>query len=678
MKRPLLFTLSCFVLHLVYAQNERPALLPFPQKVEWKDGFVNLVSTTLSVPDSLMKMVHQQLNELGCTIEQKSDRHLEIKMVDALQDVPLNQDEAHYLTINATNISIKAVTKTGVYRAFQTLNQLVVKQGAELILPNCHIVDWPAFKIRGFMHDVGRSYIPVQELKKQIALLSQFKINVFHWHLTEDIAWRLESKVFPQLNDSSNFGRQAGKYYTIEEAKELVKFCQEHHVLLIPEIDMPGHSAAFTRALDHDMQSPEGMKLLKQLMDEVCEVFEDVPYLHIGTDEVKFTNPDFVPEMVAYIRDKGKKVISWNPGWHYQTGEIDMIQMWSSRGQLHPGIPAIDSRLHYINHFDTFADIIALYHSNVAGVSEGSADVAGSIVAIWNDRYVDETKQVIAENGFYPAMLALAESIWQGGRDKYFYEQGTILGAVNSEEFKAFKDFEERMLHFKTHVFNEEPFAYVKQTNVKWRITDAFPNKGNLSQVFPPEKKLQKAYEYQDDVYSTHEAAGAGIYLRHVWGTLIPGFYTHPQPNHTSYAYTWVYSPIQQDAGIYVRFQNYGRSEKDLPPPQGKWDYKESRIWLNDEEIQPPVWDNTHTVKSNEISLRNENWEGRPPIQVQLNKGWNKLLLKLPIGEFTSPEVRLVKWMFNAVLVTTDGRQALDNIVYSPDKDLGKSLKYLR
>ncbi|MCU4164445.1 family 20 glycosylhydrolase [Carboxylicivirga caseinilyticus] len=669
MKRALLFTLSCFVLHLVYAQYERPDLLPFPQKVEWKDGFVNLAGTTLSLPDSLMNMVQQQLNELGCTVEQKSDRHLEIKMVEALKDVPLNQDEAYHLTINETNISIRAVTKTGIYRALQTLNQLVVKQGADLIAPNCHIVDWPAFKIRGFMHDVGRSYIPVEELKKQIALLSQFKINVFHWHLTEDIAWRLESKVFPQLNDSSNFERQAGKYYTIEEVKDLVKFCQEHHVLLIPEIDMPGHSAAFTRALGHDMQSPEGMKLLKQLMDEVCEVFADVPYIHIGTDEVKFTNPDFVPEMVGYIRSKGKKVISWNPGWNYKQGEIDMLQMWSARGKVHPGIPAIDSRLHYINHFDTFADIIALYHSNVAGVSEANADVVGSIVAIWNDRYVDETKQVIAENGFYPSMLALAESTWQGGRDKYFYEQGTLLGAVNSEDFKVFKDFEERMLHFKKNVFSEEPFAYVKQTNVKWRITDAFPNNGNLSQVFPPEKKLQKAYEYRENVYSTHEVTGAGIYLRHVWGTLIPGFYANPQPNHTAYAYTWVYSPIQQEAGIYVRFQNYGRSEKDLPPPQGKWDYKGSRIWLNDKEIQPPVWENTHTIKSNEISLRNENWEGRPPIQVQLNKGWNKLLLKLPIGEFKSPEVRLVKWMFNAVIVTTDGRQALDNIFYSPDKD---------
>ena len=68
-------------------------------------------------------------------------------------------------------------------------------------------------------------------------------------------------------------------------------------------------------------------------MDEVCEVFEEVPYLHIGTDEVKFTNPKFVPEMVAYIRAKGKQVISWNPGWKYKPGEIDMEQMWSYRGK---------------------------------------------------------------------------------------------------------------------------------------------------------------------------------------------------------------------------------------------------------------------------------------------------------------------------------------------------------
>ena len=167
------------------------------------------------------------------------------------------------------------------------------------------------------MQDVGRSYISVEELKREIEILSRFKINVFHWHLTENQAWRLESKIFPMLNDSINTVRMPGKYYTLEEARELVDFCKQHQVMLIPEIDMPGHSAAFIRTFRHDMQSPEGMKILKLLIDEVCETF-DVPYLHIGTDEVAFTNPDFVPEMVSYVRSKGKKVISWNPGWHYK------------------------------------------------------------------------------------------------------------------------------------------------------------------------------------------------------------------------------------------------------------------------------------------------------------------------------------------------------------------------
>lgn len=155
------------------------------------------------------------------------------------------------------------------------------------------------------MHDTGRGFIPFGELKKQIELLARFKINVFHWHLTEDIGWRLESKVFPELTDSSNFERLPGKFYTIEQAKELVQFAKKHQVLLIPEIDMPGHSAAFTRAIGHDMQSEKGMEKLKVLMDEICDVFADVPYIHIGTDEVHFTNPEFVPEMVRYIRNKG-------------------------------------------------------------------------------------------------------------------------------------------------------------------------------------------------------------------------------------------------------------------------------------------------------------------------------------------------------------------------------------
>ncbi|MGM0376402.1 MAG: family 20 glycosylhydrolase [Bacteroidota bacterium] len=666
-QRSLLILLLFIFCHSAMAgENSGPVLLPQPQQISWHahtcPATVGSVSSDLN--NDLMK---KWMGEIGLMQDNSSSARLIVNLVDSIGEAQVNEDEAYRLKIESDKIKIEATTEEGVYRAFQTLRQLKVESDKEKVFQGCDITDWPAFRMRGFMHDVGRGFIPFEELKKQIALLARFNINVFHWHLTEDVAWRLESETFPELTDSSNFERLPGKYYTIEQAKELVEFCKTHHVLLIPEIDMPGHSAAFERALGHDMQSEEGMAKLKKLMDEICEVFAGVPYIHIGTDEVQFTNPDFVPEMVSYIRNKGHKVISWNPGWDYKTEEIDMIQMWSSRGELLPGTPAIDSRLHYINHFDTFADIVALYNSNVAGVSEGNPDVAGAILAVWNDRHLASPEDIIAQNGFYPAMLTLAESTWQGGRENYFYEEGSLIGPDGSEKYRSFKDFEKRMLHFKEEVFHNEPFPYVKQTHVKWHITDPFPNEGDLTRKFPPENKIKKKYRWKGNTYETRQAIGAGIYLRHLWGNTVPSFYEHPQPNHTAYAYTWVYSPAQQTAGLYARFQNYSRSEKDLPPPRGKWDYQESRIWLNDKEIQPPKWENTHTKKSSEIPLRNENWEGTDPIPVTLKKGWNKLVLKMPVGEFSTEEVRLVKWMFNAILVTSNGEKALTNIKYSPD-----------
>ena len=591
--------------------------------------------------------------ERGGTLDNKAHVSIEVKLLPSLDKVPLNQEEAYRLSVSGKKITVEAVTQRGVYWAMQTLAQLQEKRGGKVRFAGCEVTDWPAFRIRGFMQDVGRSYVSVDELKREIAILSRFKINVFHWHLTENQSWRLESKIFPMLNDSVNTTRMPGKFYTLEEARELVEFCKAHNVMLIPEFDMPGHSEAFVRTFRHDMQSPEGMKILKLLIDEVCETF-DVPYLHIGTDEVKFTNPAFVPEMVAHVRSHGKKVISWNPGWHYQPGEIDMTHLWSYRGKAQKGIPAIDSKFHYLNHFDTFGDIIALYNSRIYNVEQGSDDIAGTIVALWHDRLVSGEWNMVLENNFYPNALAIAERAWRGGGTEYFDNNGTILRSEQAPEFKAFADFEARMLWHKEHTFKGYPFAYVKQTNVKWNITDAFPNGGDLTKTFPPEQELKNTYSYEGKEYKTSPAIGAGIYLRHVWGTLVPAFYKEPQENHTAYAYTWVYSPKAQEVGLWVETQNYSRSEMDLAPMPGKWDNRESRVWINDKEILPPVWTATHRVKSNEVPLGNENCVARPPLSVRLDKGWNKVLLKLPVGKFSSPDVRLVKWMFTAVFVTPD------------------------
>ncbi|WP_289621759.1 family 20 glycosylhydrolase [Bacteroides congonensis] len=661
------FTINLYTLSVAKAGDYH--LLPQPQKFTPSHINFQVNKVMLSTP-VLQQEWEAFIAEMGGTVSPKTTAVIEVKLLPSLPEIPMNRDEAYRLNVTRKRITVEAVTEQGVYWAMQTLRQLAEKKNSKTQIQGAEIVDWPAFRVRGFMQDVGRSYISLEDLKREIAVLAKFKINVFHWHLTENQSWRLESKIFPMLNDSANTTRMPGKYYTLEEAKELVAFCKAHHMTLIPEIDMPGHSAAFIRTFRHDMQSPEGMKILKLLLDEVCETF-DVPYLHIGTDEVQFTNPRFVPEMVSYVRSKGKKVISWNPGWHYKPGEIDMTQLWSYRGKAQEGIPAIDSRFHYLNHFDTFGDIVALYNSRIYNKEQGSDDLAGTILAIWNDRLIDSEWDMIIENNFYPNMLAVAERAWKGGGTEYFDKNGTILPTDGqSELFKNFADFERRLLWHKEHTFAGYPFAYVRQTNVKWNITDAFPNGGDLTKTFPPEESLRDSYTYEGKTYNVRPAIGAGIYLRHVWGTFVPGFYKEPEENHTAYAYTYVYSPKEQTAGLWVEFQNYSRSEADLPPLQGKWDYKESRIWINEQEVLPPVWTATHRTKSNEITLGNENCVVRPPLEVRLQKGWNKVFMKLPVGKFTSPEVRLVKWMFTAVFVTPDGQKALEGLVYSPDKTL--------
>lgn len=642
------------------------SLLPKPQL--YKDTGKNFTMGKVKLSTPVLRPEWEVfIMNAGGEIVEHSSSVIEVELVPSIEETRLNGAEAYRLSVSNKRIKIEAVTEQGVYWAMQTLRQLERKKGKRSSVAGCEIVDWPAFRIRGFMQDVGRSYISMEELKREIEILSRFKINVFHWHLTENQAWRLESKIFPMLNDSVNTIRMPGKYYTLEEARDLVDFCKKHQVLLIPEIDMPGHSAAFVRAFRHDMQSPEGMKILKLLLDEVCETF-DVPYLHIGTDEVEFTNPHFVPEIVAYVRSKGKKVISWNPGWHYKPGEIDMTHLWSYRGKAQPGIPAIDSKFHYLNHFDVFGDIVALYNSRIYDQAEGSEDIAGTILALWHDRLIDNEWNLVIENGLYPNMLAIAERAWRGGGTEYFDGLGTILPPEDTEAFKEFADFEKRMLWHKEHTFKGYPFAYVKQTNVKWNITDAFPNGGDMDKVFPPEQELKDTYHYNGNTYGVRQAIGAGIYLRHVWGDMVPAFYADPKENHTAYAYTWVYSPKDQEVGLWAEFQNYSRSEMDLAPLPDKWDYKGSRIWINDREILPPVWTATHKVKSYEVPLGNENCVGRVPLAVHLNKGWNKVFLKLPIGKFKMAETRLVKWMFTAVFVTPDGERAVEGLIYSPDK----------
>lgn len=639
------------------------ALLPrvkrdIPQRgvSPFRSGRVRLTTTRLE--SELLSL----LAELGLEVHPNAKHRISVELQTDIEGLPQGNEEAYKLSITSDLISLSAYTDMGLYRGLQTLRQLYERGEWRARV----ILDWPAFSWRGFMMDVGRTYIPLEQLKQEIDLLARFKVNVFHWHLTENEAWRLESKLYPKLNDRASMTRMAGRYYTQEEARELVQYCKARRVLLIPEIDMPGHSAAFERALGYGMQTEQGKKTLKALIKEACEVF-DVPYLHIGTDEVQFTDRAFVPEMVAYVRSLGKKVISWAPGWHYQPGEIDILQLWSSRGKAVKGIPALDCRYYYLNHYDLFSDIGRLYNSRIYGEDKGSENLYGALLAVWTDRDTQSVWQIVRENQLYPAMLALAERSWVGGGRGDFTSKEVMTSDPKSPAYEDFKDFETRMLHYRK-AFPPKLFPYVRQMDARWIISAPFPNGGELSRVFPPEQaigtiappKSLPSYTYEGKTYSSRVVAGSGFYLRHVWGDLCTGLLERPETDHTCYAMAWVNSPKEQKVGLLFETQNYSRSEKDLPPPLGAWDYRGSMVWVNGTPIKPPVWTNSHTIPSLTTALGNENACSRPPIPITLRKGSNQLFIKLPIGAFTTREVRLVKWMFTAALVSLDGTEAAD------------------
>jgi hypothetical protein len=255
-------------------------------------------------------------------------------------------------------------------------------------------------------------------------------------------------------------------------------------------------------------------------------------------------------------------------------------------------------------------------------------------------------------------MLTLAERAWRGGGQAET-EAGTELTNKAS-----FAEFESRLLaHKRTH-FAALIFPYVRQSELHWRLSQPYPNGGDVATKFPPETS-------QTD-YKGIPATGATIYLRHTWGPkVVRAYIDNPQPNSTVYAYTYVYSPRSRQVGAWIDFHNYGRSEKDASPPAGQWDYKGSRIWVNDKPVNPPAWSTPGLhPRDLETPYTNEPYENRSPVTVALRKGWNKVLLKLPVGAFQTNDYRLVKWLFTCVFVRQAGinYEVVGDLVFSPDR----------
>ena len=633
------------VFPLVYDLQPRPALLPLPVEITWEKGIFMLNTCRGIVMNN--PVLRQEGLYLQAMLKQMGSIHpILLSKNEPGHYIHLDLDpalhrtlgaEGYQLQIQTESINLMAASPKGIFYGLQTLRQLL-RDG--IAAPACRIQDFPAFSWRGYMLDVGRNYVPLNALKEQISEMARYKMNIFHFHVTEDIAWRLASEKYPQLTAPEHMLRNKGMYYTEAEFRELIQFCKDLHITLVPELDMPGHSAAFKRAMQVDMQSPEGLAIVKEILEEFCRKY-DLPYFHIGADEVKITNPAFVPEVTAVLEQHGRQVIGWQPGGNFTPSTIRHLWL-DDAGKItgNSALKYVDSRHLYLNHFDPLESVPTIFYRQIGSKTKGDSLALGGTICLWPDRAVADHRDMVLMSALYPAMLAFAERSWRGGG------QPGWIANISAGDVKAFTEFEARLLDHKTSYFSGKPFPYARQTSLNWNLFGPFPNGGKTATAFGPE---QPGWE-NEKTAPAKTLVGGTVILRHWWAFLIKGILDDPQENTTWYATTKIWSDEPGEKEFWIGFNDISRSPATDSPPAGAWDNKNSAVWVNGKIVPPPSWTRPGQKGNMEIPLIDEGYAYRPPTRILLKKGWNEVLIKAPVGSFKAADGQNpVKWMFTFV-----------------------------
>lgn len=416
-----------------------------------------LSSTAVILAEDLNKLLGWKY-EVTAGKPQKNDIFISISE----QDEQLGK-EGYVLSINRY-VSIDAPTARGVFWGTRTLLQMLYMQDAEL--PKGVARDWPEFPNRGFMLDVGRKFFSLEYLKQQIKVLSFYKMNEFQIHLNDNgfpqffdndwkrtyAAFRLESDRFPGLTAKDGS-------YTKDEFMELQKMAREYGVNIIPEIDIPAHSLAFTHykpelasreyGMDHlDIYKEETYNFVDSLLDEYLSGDEPVfigPDVHIGTDEYNKKEAEqyryFTDRYLKYVAGYGKSPrmwggLKWLPGETPVTSEGVTVNAWSydwidpitSLKDGYKLINTCDTYLYIVpgaGYYREFLDHQWLYETwtpwkmnRKQTLPEGTPGVLGAMFAVWNDHCGNGISEQDVYYRSFPALQVMAERLWKGDNQK--------------------------------------------------------------------------------------------------------------------------------------------------------------------------------------------------------------------------------------------------------------------
>lgn len=393
------------------------------------------------------------------------------KAIQLLFNPAMEAPEAYRVTVDASGVRVEGATGQGVFYGLQTLVQLLPNQeGDNCELPNfpfCTIDDAPRFAHRGLLLDCCRHFMEPEFVKRTIDHLAFYKMNVLHWHLTEDQGWRIEIKKYPRLTEHGAWregedGEPYGGFYTQDQIRDIVDYAAERHVEIIPEIELPGHSSAAISAYPHlgctgdsiDVVTEWGVfpdvycagndstvAFLKDVMDEVVQLFPST-YVHIGGDEAPVSRWEecdkcqariqtmgldhehalqgwLISEIGHHLAGHGKTIIGWDEileagdlpetaivqSWRGMEGGVEAVQ------HGHPAIMSPTSHCYFDYPLSStdLPEVFAFDPIPTGLTASEAALIRGGECNMWTER----APQSVIESKIYPRLLGMSEVLWR-------------------------------------------------------------------------------------------------------------------------------------------------------------------------------------------------------------------------------------------------------------------------
>ena len=450
------------------AENMLP-LIPYPANLTRNEGTFNLKQLTAITTPAGDEAVARYAQEFATQLEKTSGIKVPVNPTTAATSLVMTKDatlahEAYKLTVNEAGINIAAADSTGFFYAIQTLKQLMPhaiynrsggSTAIDWTVPCVEIADQPQLGHRGYMLDVARHFFSKTEVKRILDIMATYKMNRFHWHLTDDQGWRIDIPEYPKLAqvgavrkgsfvnaggsskffDDTEYGR--GMYYTLDDLREIVAYAKNLNIEIIPEIDLPGHMVAAVAAYPEFSCDPtkkyevridggiskdvlnigkdETIDFLKCVLDHMAEVFP-YKYIHLGGDECPTDQWSHNADCLKRVKDEGLAGVNELQSWlveklglylkeKYDKDIIcwdELLAHWKSDNTVKPVIMAWN----HINKSKEAADkgfksIVVPYQSlylDMMQVPLSEVDVNEKYQGGWGDNWVNSVETVYGVN----------------------------------------------------------------------------------------------------------------------------------------------------------------------------------------------------------------------------------------------------------------------------------------